>query len=42
MVGSKKKKKKKVCHQHFVLNIHKKFKGERERERDMDVWGASE
>ena len=38
MVGSKKKKK--VCYQHFVLNIHKKFKGE--RERDMDVWGASE
>ena len=33
MVGSKKKKKKKVCYQHFVLNIHKKFKGERERER---------
>ena len=32
MVGSKKKKKK-VCYQHFVLNIHKKFKGERERER---------
>ena len=41
MVGSKKKKKKRFVTNILYLIFTKSLK-ERERERDMDVWGASE